>query len=30
MNCIEVIGFIMDYLDGVLAAPARSEFDLWR
>ena len=27
MKCIEVIGFIMDYLDVVLAAPARSEFE---
>jgi anti-sigma factor RsiW len=27
MNCRDVIGFIMDYIDGVLAAAERSEFE---
>lgn len=27
MTCREVIGFIMDYLDGALAAGERSEFE---
>ncbi|HYS56297.1 MAG TPA: anti-sigma factor [Thermoanaerobaculia bacterium] len=27
MNCLEVIGFIMEYLDGVLAPRQRSEFE---
>lgn len=27
MNCREVIGFLMEYLDGALAAAERSEFE---
>ncbi len=27
MNCREVIGFLMEYLDGALAAGERSEFE---
>ena len=27
MNCRDVIGFLMDYIDGVLAPAERSEFE---
>ena len=27
MNCREVIGFLMDYIDGVLAPAERTEFE---
>lgn len=27
MNCRDVIGFVMDYIDGVLAPTERSEFE---